>query len=714
MDFQHLERLVAAGLSIIPIGKNKMPAIKSWKPFQERLPAINELETWAQSTTAIACVCGYFTGVECIDIDTKNDTRPEHENVWQELQALIRLTFPDEFIQALCVQKTPSGGRHIFFKSSVATGNMKLAMTPQGKAIIETRGTGGYALIQPSPGYTVIHGSFETLPVITPEQRADLLAICRSLNQRVDTHEAPEQYKATRSTADGDISPGDDYNARGDALALLQQHGWRVAFTKEATSYLTRPGKTRGVSATWNYNGSNKLMIFSTSAVPFADGRAYQPFAIYAILEHDGSFKQAAKALRKLGYGTETKAEPMEFDVDAGDSPTQAGMIRQFLVERYEFRYNVVTGVYEYRTVDSSTGWAQLQDYDLNSIWADMESNKIKVGVQKIGTIVQSNFSPKYDPFKSYIAGLPRHDGEDYIFALACTTLPVRTQREVWVDYLRRFLVAHIAQIITGQANHTALILQGEQGVGKTTWLNRLCPRALQQDYLYVGDIDAASKDSQLLVAERWLINLDELETMARQEVGHLKSLFTQSRILTRRPYAHYAESLPRRASFVGSVNRAKFLTDDTGNRRFLVVEMEQIDAGHDVDIDRVWAQALYLMESGFRWWFDTSEIQTINQHNEQYRVLNMAEEIVEQYLAPAPTNDTWNFMTTTQIIERLTETTKVRLPVNDYFVRQLGAALKRSGFSQGYVSKDRRRGWFVTLRTATDEAAKPEQPDLF
>jgi predicted P-loop ATPase len=97
----------------------------------------------------------------------------------------------------------------------------------------------------------------------------------------------------------------------------------------------------------------------------------------------------------------------------------------------------------------------------------------------------------------------------------------------------------------TTKANHTALVLKGGQGVGKTTWLNKLCPEELAE-YRYVGPIKRDDKDMQIVLAERFLVNLDELETMQRIEIGSLKSYMTTDEITVRRPYDRFADVLRR------------------------------------------------------------------------------------------------------------------------------------------------------------------------
>ena len=97
--------------------------------------------------------------------------------------------------------------------------------------------------------------------------------------------------------------PGDDFNDRGDVLALLQQHGWQVVGGRGGLSLLRRPGKSSDYSATFGYGDTQMFYCFTSSAVPFEANTGYSAFAVYALLVHGGDFKEAARTLGRQGYG---------------------------------------------------------------------------------------------------------------------------------------------------------------------------------------------------------------------------------------------------------------------------------------------------------------------------------------------------------------------------------------------------------------------------
>ena len=178
------------------------------------------------------------------------------------------------------------------------------------------------------------------------------------------------------------------------------------------------------------------------------------------------------------------------------------------------------------------------------------------------------------------------------------------------------------------QVNQTMIVFSGKQGLGKTTWIEKLMPAPLKE-YIFSGTINPNNKDTLIHLAECMLINLDELENLNRTEIGSLKELITKTHIRMRKAYGHNNENMSRRASFAGSVNTAQFLNDTTGSRRFLCFEVEHIEYTHEIDINKVYAQALKLKNEGFRHWFNQEEIKEINANNEQYQLMSPEEELL-------------------------------------------------------------------------------------
>jgi hypothetical protein len=290
------------GFSVIPIGENKR-AVFPWTEFQSKIMDDGTIK--AQFTNErcknIAIIGGGVSGgLEIIDVDLKYDVSG---TLWERLKESLTDLMP-----LLYVVRTKSGGYHLYYRCEVVEGNQKLAMrhatkeelidTPHAKEIvlIETRGEGGYVLAPPSEGYTK-EREF-VINTITLEQRDSILSICRSFNEVV---------KEVRSQVVADseayaTTPWDDYNSKCDVVALLESNGWTWIETRGERDFLKRPGKTDSHISADYHRGLNLFKVFSTST-QFETGRGYKPFAIYATLEHNGNFSEAAKQLIKDGYG---------------------------------------------------------------------------------------------------------------------------------------------------------------------------------------------------------------------------------------------------------------------------------------------------------------------------------------------------------------------------------------------------------------------------
>jgi hypothetical protein len=256
-------------------------------------------------------------GLEFLDIDD-----PPSVTTFEDL---VDAHGYGQMLRTLPCEDTPKGGRHYGYLCATIAGNTKLAQRTIGVqknghddvvTLIETRGEGGYCVVAPTPpgihpdhperGYVMIRGSWTTIPVITPDARDALWECALALNEYVRADHFSATYAAPGDQAAGE-SPGADFNQRvahADILALLEQYGWTRIYSRNGTDYLRRPGKEdRTWSATLGYVAPTVLYVFSSNAHPFDSQRAYDPFGIYARLEHRGNFTAAARALAAQGFG---------------------------------------------------------------------------------------------------------------------------------------------------------------------------------------------------------------------------------------------------------------------------------------------------------------------------------------------------------------------------------------------------------------------------
>lgn len=372
----------------------------------------------------------------------------------------------------------------------------------------------------------------------------------------------------------------------------------------------------------------------------------------------------------------------------------------KYLNKEYDFEYNEVTNEFFYKRKESEK-FIRIDDRVLNSLFVESKTKIKGLSLVDFTSALKSDVSVLKNPFKEYFNELPQWDGKtDYIRMLANT---VKTNNKVyWNKYFKKWLVGVVASLLDDDVvNHLVLILIGKQGVGKTTWLNNLLPKELGK-HIHIGKV-RFDKDSQTHLSECMFINIDEFETFGNKDLNELKSLITKEKIRIRRPYGRIMENLPRRASFMASLNNDLFLVDLTGNRRFIVLKTKDIEYQHKVDLKMVYSQCKHLYENGYKFYLNSKEIERVSKVNERYRMFKLEEELLLQYFEPTPKFE-GEILTATQILYRINERSKTFM--KEGFKYTLGKALSKHNFVRGRT-KNNGHGWWVR-----DKKKKPNKND--
>ena len=368
-----------------------------------------------------------------------------------------------------------------------------------------------------------------------------------------------------------------------------------------------------------------------------------------------------------------------------------------FLKKNYDFRYNVVLERIEFKGKKEKE-FQLLKEYDLNSIFRVISKKGFKTNIGTLMNILNSDFTPKYDPFLSYLDSLPSYeDDKDYIKELADTVKT--TNDKLWHKCLKKWLIALVGSLVDEKTiNHTVLVFCSGQGKGKTSWVLRLVPEKLKH-YVFTGNINPANKDALIQLNQCMIINLDELEALNKGQINDLKEMITKAEIRVRKAYGRFNESLIRRASFCGSVNEKEFLSDTTGNRRFLSFNTLEIDYSHDVNMDMVFAQALHLYRSNYKFWFDEKDIAEITENNREFEKRTMDEELLLTYFTPCKKEEAKTFLTTTDIASWIAE--RRNFTINEASKQRLGKALNKNKFQR--VKKDGRYVYALKIKPLTE-----------
>lgn len=318
--------------------------------------------------------------------------------------------------------------------------------------------------------------------------------------------------------------------------------------------------------------------------------------------------------------------------------------VLEYLAAHYDIRRNIILDRLEFVDFEEEDRklkgkYRPLRNKDYNSIFVNMQMAGISCFQNFLKSVVDSNYAKEFNPFEGYFYGLRPWDGTtDYIGQLADT---VKTEDQpFWKESLRRWLVGMVACALKEEAvNQYVLILYSEQGKGKSTWIRQLLPPELRE-YYRNGMIDPGNKDDLLLLSSRLLINMEEFEGAKQGDIAGLKRIITQESVTERKVYDIQAEQYVRRASFIASTNNRQCMQDMGGNRRFLMSVMTEIDFRTPMNYEGVYAQALYLLQNGYRYWYEGDEIGVLNKRNEQHRMKEPVEEnLYVYYRAAVPTD---------------------------------------------------------------------------
>ena len=375
--------------------------------------------------------------------------------------------------------------------------------------------------------------------------------------------------------------------------------------------------------------------------------------------------------------------------------------IEAYLSSRYEFRYNTVLGRTEYRSKNDAH-FSKVGRYEINTLRREIDNDiGIITSSDNLYSIIESSFSPRINPIQEYFKALPLVDigcdeGNSNISSLSLKAIPdlascvMVCNREKWLPYLTKWLVAVVANAMDDREcrNHTCLVLTGEQGKFKTTFLDLLCPPALH-GYSYTGKIYPQEKDTLTYIGQNLIVNIDDqLKALNKRDENELKNLITCPMVKYRMPYDKYVEEYPHLASFVASVNGNDFLTDPTGSRRFLPFEVLSIDIekAKRISMDNVYAEAKALLKSGFRYWFDDEEIAELYRESEDFQVQTAEMELLLRCFEKPTEDESYSLMTTTEILTYLGIYTHQPL-----VAKRMGEALKKAGYIK--VSKRRNGG---------------------
>lgn len=354
--------------------------------------------------------------------------------------------------------------------------------------------------------------------------------------------------------------------------------------------------------------------------------------------------------------------------------------IEQYLEDKYEFYFNVFSNKTYYKAKNSNEQFAPLDDYFLNSLCREIKHEKMKVSLIDLKMILHSNFVKLKNPFTNYLDNIKGFDPEtDYIEQISSTVKTNDNDYFKWV--LKKWLVGLVACVVNSKIAHeNVLIFIGKQGVGKTTWLRSLLPDALSE-YYYSGEFNPNNKDHLALFTSKILINLDELTSFTASRTEQFKELLSKRTVTFRRPYGTYNEDIPRIASMVGTSNHKDILMDTSGNRRFLCIEVLELNTIDSDTLSKAYKQAFELYKQDFKFYYTTAEEAIVNTANIDFMQINEETDVITKYFETCDVYDEEAlFMNATEIIDYVKVNYKHQMKTNSL---KLGRLLNNYGFHQ-------------------------------
>ena len=349
-----------------------------------------------------------------------------------------------------------------------------------------------------------------------------------------------------------------------------------------------------------------------------------------------------------------------EEDVDKDGKELSDNIMRMigFLCKKYDFRYNSVMKFTEYRPKDKDYWGYQPVDARVQKrMTLEVQLANIRVSIKDVRNYLESYLLSTYNPVEDFLfkcAG--KWDGKDYIRALART---VPTDNPYWEDWFYTWFLAMVNQWRSYShrkyGNSVAPLLISKQGYNKSTFCRSLVPPELQWGY---NDNLVLSEKRQVLQAmcQALLLNLDEFNQISPQvQQGFLKNIIQLPSVKMKPPYGSHVQEFPRMASFIATSNMEDILSDPSGNRRFLGVELTgPIDVSQLPNYEQLYAQALAALQAGEKTYFDAEQTKLIMASNRKFEVISPVDQYFNLYFDLTDDAKLGEYLTAAEIFQEL------------------------------------------------------------
>ena len=349
-----------------------------------------------------------------------------------------------------------------------------------------------------------------------------------------------------------------------------------------------------------------------------------------------------------------------EEDVDKDGKGLSDNIMRMigFLCKKYDFRYNSVMKFTEYRPKDKDYWGYQPVDARVQKrMTLEVQLANIRVSIKDVRNYLESDLLSTYNPVENFLFKcMGKWDGKDHIRALART---VPTDNPHWEDWFYTWFLAMVDQWRSYShrkyGNSVAPLLISKQGYNKSTFCRSLVPPELQWGY---NDNLVLSEKRQVLQAmcQALVINLDEFNQISPQvQQGFLKNIIQLPSVKMKPPYGRHVQEFPRMASFIATSNMEDILSDPSGNRRFLGVELTgPIDVSQLPNYEQLYAQALSALQAGEKTYFDAEQTKMIMASNRKFEVISPIDQYFNLYFDLTDDVKQGEYLTAAEIFQEL------------------------------------------------------------
>jgi hypothetical protein len=496
----------------------------------------------------------------------------------------------------------------------------------------------------------------------------------------------PKPPKAPARPANDSTSPSviDAYERAHSIEAALTQYGYK----QQGKRWLS-PHSGTGLAGVILFDGKAWIHHASDPLCSDESGQLVSSFDLFRFYEHGGDIRKAVKAAAEaLGM----KPEPRRPTIPAGAmvqrpqaTPVVQGSevidadtgeitdISAPLPDEYRgralstienlaeicrrlgvtVRYNVISK--EEEIMIPQQAFSLDNRGNASIAWLMSWCERLRMPTGKVGDYITYMADRNlHNPVANWIESKP-WDGQSRLQDLY-DTVASHGDEALKNTIMRRWLISAVAAAFnpTGVSAHGVLVFQGAQYMGKTAWFKRLVPKELGvvQDGMMLRPDD---RDSVKQVVSHWLVELGELDaTFRKSDIAQLKAFLTRDKDILRRAYARKESEFARRTVFFASVNPKEFLHDQTGNRRFWVIECKSIEYDHGIDMQQLWAEVLTMYRAGEGWTLHGEEHEALEEHNKTYEVIDPIEEIIASGLRWNEPPAAWRWRSATEVLAEL------------------------------------------------------------